>query len=371
MGGGVADPVAPEPILVVGSMGSGSTLLRLMLDSHPNIAIPGETGFLRLVLAHTHIPYWALGDQWYGNLGMTEDDLFGRMREFYGAMFADLAAANGKSRWGDKTPFHVWHLQLAARLFPNCRIVGIVRHPGAVTASLRKRFRYDVTRASRHWERTTKQLVMASMELGGRCAVIRYEDLVRSPEPVMRAVLDHVGEPWSADVLTHHVVQAAGGAQLESQGFTRVDRPLDPTQLTQWESLLRDRDRLELTDLTPLASFLGYDVTRTFPLPDFAEPPAVLMTGVDLAARRESRPSGVDWSQWPTPTLGNAPLLPGDPAWADSTVDADPANSGGVASRARRGAVSMARRALPPAVRGRIHRARREHPSIDRLIGPR
>jgi hypothetical protein len=188
---------------------------------------------------------------------------------------------------------------------------------------------------------------------------------------MMRAVLDHLGEPWSADVLTHHEVQAAGGAPLESQGFTRVDRPLDPTRLTQWESLLRKRDRVELTDLTPLASFLGYDVARTFPLPDFAEPPRLLLTGVDLATRRESRPSGVDWSTWPTPTIGNAPLLPGDPAWADSTLDTDAATVGGVGSRIRRRGVSLVRRVLPPALRTRIHRARREHASIDRLIGPR
>ena len=48
-----------------------------------------------------------------------------------------------------------------------------------MTGSLRKRFRYDVTRASRHWERTTKQLVMASMELGERCAVFGERDCMK------------------------------------------------------------------------------------------------------------------------------------------------------------------------------------------------
>jgi hypothetical protein len=370
MGDGAADRAVPGPIFVVGSMGSGSTLLRLMLDSHPAISIPGETGFLRLVLANTHIPYWQLGDQWYGNLGMTEADLLARLREFYGAMFADYAAAKGKSRWGDKTPFHVWHLQLAARLFPDCRIVGIVRHPGAVTASLRKRFRYDVHRAAQHWERTTKQLVMASMELGERCAVVRYEDLVCTPEPVMRAVLEHVGEPWSPDVLTHHEIQAIDGAPLESQGFTRVDRPLDPARLSWWETRLSDEGHRELAAIAPLAGFLGYDVARTFPLGALAEPPRPLVTGVELAARRRSRPSGVDWKQWPVPTLGNAPLLPGDPVAIATEADR-PAPQRGAAARARRQLSVVARQVLPERARLRIHQARRDHPSIDRLVGPR
>ena len=370
MANGAADPAASGPIFVVGSMGSGSTLLRLMLDSHPNIAIPGETGFLRLVLAHTHIPYWRLGDQWYGNLGMSETDLFARLREFYGSMFTDAAAARGKTRWGDKTPFHVWHLQLAAQVFPDCRVIGIVRHPGAVVASLRKRFRYDAQRATEHWESTTKQLVMSAMELGERCALIRYEDLVCTPEPVLRAVLAHVGEPWSPDVLTHHEVQVVEGAPLESEGFTRVDRPLDPARLSWWETRLSDRARSELGTVAPLASFLGYDVTRTFPLGDITDPPSPLVTGQHLAARRRTRPGGVDWSRWPVPTLGNAPLLPGEePAVAPERERAAP--SGGAASRARKRAIAMTRRVLPEQSRLRLQQLRRDHPAIDRLVGPR
>ena len=33
------------PVFIVGTMRSGSTLLRLILDSHPNIAIAPETAF--------------------------------------------------------------------------------------------------------------------------------------------------------------------------------------------------------------------------------------------------------------------------------------------------------------------------------------
>jgi hypothetical protein len=185
----------------------------------------------------------------------------------------------------------------------------------------------------------------------------------------MRCVLDHVGEPWSPDVLTHHEIQASGDIPLESQGFTRVDRPLDPTQLAQWESLLRDDDRRRLADVAPLASFLGYDVERTFPLADLADPARPLVTGDDLAARRAVRPSGVDWNRWPTPTLGNAPLLAGDAASAAAGEPDVAGPSGGL--RARRRAASLVRRVVPMPVRLRIHRARREHAAIDRLIGPR
>ena len=34
--------------VIVGAPGSGTTLLRFMLDAHPDLAIPPETGFLTL-----------------------------------------------------------------------------------------------------------------------------------------------------------------------------------------------------------------------------------------------------------------------------------------------------------------------------------
>ena len=59
----------PAPVFVVGSMRSGSTMLRLMLDSHPRIAIPSETGFMGAAAATHRIPDWTFGDGWYERLG--------------------------------------------------------------------------------------------------------------------------------------------------------------------------------------------------------------------------------------------------------------------------------------------------------------
>ena len=41
----LATKISPMPI-IVGSPRSGTTLLRFMLDAHPDLAIPPETGFL-------------------------------------------------------------------------------------------------------------------------------------------------------------------------------------------------------------------------------------------------------------------------------------------------------------------------------------
>ena len=61
--------------MVIGSMGSGTTLLRLMLDSHPNIMIAQETGFLRAAQAQYFIPFWKFGGEWLSRIGMEEPEL--------------------------------------------------------------------------------------------------------------------------------------------------------------------------------------------------------------------------------------------------------------------------------------------------------
>ena len=123
-------------------MRSGSTMLRLILDSHPRLAVGAETGFMGALLAAKAIPSWKHGRDWYRRIDWSEEEFDARLRDFYGGMFERYAAAQGKPRWGEKTPFHTEHIEAMAHFFPTSVFVGIVRHPGAVAASLRKNFHY-------------------------------------------------------------------------------------------------------------------------------------------------------------------------------------------------------------------------------------
>ncbi|HVT21282.1 MAG TPA: sulfotransferase [Mycobacteriales bacterium] len=299
---------SPGPVFIVGSNGSGSTLLRLMLDSHPNIAIPEETGFLRLAAMHRWVPYWKLGGEWYGNLGLTEDQLTTELAGFYGGLFSSYAVSRGKQRWGDKTPFHVWHLELARRMYPTATFVGIVRHPGGVVASLQRRFSRSRRASIRHWMRSNRQLLVAGAGLGDRFVLVRYEDLVAEPEPVMRALLARLGEAWSPAVLAHHEVQPA----RRSTGFTRTDRAVDTSSVARWEDDLPAAARARVAARTgPLARFLGYDPARSEPTePLGTESP--ILTGTELADRQRTRGQGLDW-QPPRPRAEDRVLRPPSP----------------------------------------------------------
>src|SRR3954468_11334141 len=84
------------PIFIMGSMGTGSTLLRLGLDSHDSIAIPPETGFMRAYNAHRFVPFKWTGRNWAKRMGWSDDELDSELREFYNRIFMRYVETHGK-----------------------------------------------------------------------------------------------------------------------------------------------------------------------------------------------------------------------------------------------------------------------------------
>ena len=206
-------------------------------------------------------------------------------------MFHRYAAEQGKSRWGEKTPFHTAHMEQMGRIFPDAAFVGIVRHPGAVASSLRRRFHYGFAEAVAYWSDTNRDLLRGGIALGDRFALCRYEDLVQEGEPVLRRLLAVLGEPWAAEVTEHHRVQREKGAPRTVEGSTVTSDPVDPTRADAWFSTVDGEDRRELRGVGTLAAFLGYDADPSgsgpTPLPWDR---AGIATGTDLARRRLDAP---------------------------------------------------------------------------------
>lgn len=298
------------PIFVVGPAGSGTTLMRLILDSHDDIAIAQETGFARALLANEHVPFWEFGAEWYGRLGLGRDDLEKELGAFYGGLFSRFAASQGATRWGDKTPFHLWHLPLLARVFPDAQFIGMARHPGATAHSTRRRMRHPWDDSLRYWARDTVEMLAEGAALGERFVLCRYEDLVTRPEPVLRELFEWLGEPWSDQLLSFHEVHRTRGTAAEVEGATRSDKPIDPSRIGAWaEALDADRfARLRRGRVGRLARLLGYRADRPVPGQSWGTTAdSILLTGSQLTRLMSDRP-GVDWERRPRPSFANRAL---------------------------------------------------------------
>jgi hypothetical protein len=346
-----------NPIFLVGAMRSGTTLVRLVLDSHENIAIPQETGFMRLVQAQKFTPFWKWGDDWHEHLGLSERDLDDELRDFYGRLFARHARTQGKSRWGEKTPWHVWHVEQMARMWPHAVFVGVVRHPGGTVGSLTTSWKsFTVPRAIRLWQRTNLELVRQATLLGDRFVLLRYEDVLQSPEGTLRELLDWLGEPWSARVLAHHEVQQERGGPSQVEGRTRSDRPIDVSRLTTWATAMSPADLRRVRRGTEtLARFLGYsfdDVAALEPLVRSGEARTHVVTGTEVGVRAEhwAEPLGLDSP--PVAPLADRRYDPGQLTLqrARPRVPAKARSVGGQATRRPRDLRKRTRRRVRPVI---------------------
>jgi hypothetical protein len=295
------------PVFIVGSMRSGSTMLRLILDSHPRIAIGAETGFMGGLLANRRIPGWKHGAEWFGRLGWTEPELDARLREFYSGMFERHARAQGKARWGDKTPFHTTHMDVMGQVFPDADFVGIVRHAGAVASSLHRSFHYAFDEAVAYWCDVNRQMLLAAGELGDRFTLCRYEDLVGDSEGVLRELMPAIGEDFDDALLRHHEVQRERGAPKLTDGSTSSRDPIDARRAERWADEVTDSQRAALAAAARLGRVFGYTTTGTDPFP--AGTQQLTATGKELAARCADDPGVLDRSG---PTVQLA--LDADPA---------------------------------------------------------
>ena len=152
------------PIFIVGAPRSGTTLLQYILRSHPRISLPtGESHFfiplyrnvrnygdlskrenIRLVLeAMYQQSADFLDTDLHGltfNIGKLTDEFYAErrfsMQSIIAGLFEKNAAMEGKTRWGDKTPYYVLHIPKLLEWFPNGQIIHLIRDGRDVALSL-------------------------------------------------------------------------------------------------------------------------------------------------------------------------------------------------------------------------------------------
>jgi hypothetical protein len=188
------------PIFIVGCQRSGTTLLRLMLDSHSRISCGPETGLLSdLAALHKR------NAGYLRNYGLPDQYWDAKFAQFFDSFKAEYAAMKGKARWADKTPKYALSLDYILRLFPSCQIIHMIRDGRDVVASHRDRWGYwSAIKATVKWPRYIQAARATGAQLGSqRYTEVRYEDLVRDPESTLRTILEFLHEPWDAGVLEH------------------------------------------------------------------------------------------------------------------------------------------------------------------------
>lgn len=283
-----------SPVFVVGCGRSGTTLLRKMIDAHPEIAIPRESHFIYKIARQQALGRWpgdlsAPGawdhlvdyltrtpdlDRWDLDRGRLRDRL-GALRErthataFQAVFEANLDESAGQ-RWGDKTPQHVQYMLVLDRLYPGAQFVHIIRDGRDVALSLLRKEGWGPRRmgeAGYYWAWLVLSGIVAGGALGpDRYYQLHYEDLVADPEPTLGALTRWLGHDYSDEMLTYYA-SAGGRRPTEARprrpagGAHPTSRPPDPAHIQKWRREMEAGDLRSISrQAGGLLAWLGYEV---------------------------------------------------------------------------------------------------------------
>jgi Sulfotransferase family len=269
-------PFPPMPF-IVGTGRCGTTLLRMMLDAHPDLAIPPETHFIPALARAFQDPSKQLDDflelvvsfhtwQDFGiDVGALREALSSpgpfslthALRTFY-RLYAEKF---GKPRWGDKTPMYFADMSLVQRLIPEARFIHLIRDGRDVALSIKDLWfgPNSIHEVAGWWVSRINQ-ARNQVDALPWYIEVRYEDLVRDTEDVLRRICAFIDVPWNPIVLDYHERAAERLAELRRDApthdrsgilraedrvgiFSLVLKPPQADRLERWRTEMTRADR--------------------------------------------------------------------------------------------------------------------------------
>lgn len=272
-------PGPSPPLIVLGVRRSGTTLLRVMLDRNPSLAVPDESYFVpQLARRHRGIVDAAAFTDDLRRLptlvewDLSPDSVAARLRsgmttgEAIAAVFEAYAEARGKNRWGDKTPLYMQYLPLLEALFPTALFVHLVRDgrdaalsylavPGGIMTTGWGHPR-DAAGFACQWATEVGAARALGRRVGDRYLEVRYETLVAAPAEELRRVCGFAGLAYDEAMLGY--VGETDSARKEHQ--QRLNEP-PRVGVRDWRTEMPGPDREAFEAVAGDLLFdLGYEV---------------------------------------------------------------------------------------------------------------
>lgn len=282
-----------RPIIVMGCPRSGTTLLQVMLHGHPRIAIPPENRFvlpayrkrrdfgdLRKTANRRKFGKWITKSKKhkFEDFGLDPDEVIERVAASpptIGSGLAEVLQAYAdrfdKPRWGDKRPMYALHIDIIRKLFPQAKLVSIVRDGRDCVASLKEMswYKHDLYYAATTWALSVDATHRAARKLGpDTFHEMSYERLVADPEPELRKLCAFLGEDYDP-AMANSAETAAVAVPDRKDHHALTHQPVTQERVESW------RERLDPWEISLCETTFGDRLRRYGYEPSGASSPGV------------------------------------------------------------------------------------------------
>jgi amino acid adenylation domain-containing protein len=279
-------------IVILGCPRSGTTLLRKLLDSHPNIACPGETcvlsgaaRFLRSEVVSDGLEFGVLNGLAFA--GFKPQETLDRLRKFTFSFHNDYARMQGKTRWAEKTAVDVFYLSEIEELCADhVQYICVVRHGLDVACSIRefsdrghtylaelheyvREYPRPLEAFAHAWVDATESLLDFQARHADNALVVSYESLIRDPDVEGNRLFKFLGEEWQESIPQ----QALGNSDSHGMGDWKASSStsINTGSINRWRSLPPGVITRLAEICNPTLKRCGYEPIRLQPKQDQAE----------------------------------------------------------------------------------------------------
>lgn len=232
-----------DHIFIFGAPRSGTTLMKLILGTHPNLASPGyETGFFtRKKILNNLINYDSNPQNNSVNqLRKESQDII----QFFDAYAQQVCEENQRKRFVEKTPSHVLRINFLIKHFTNSQFINMFRdgrdcycsarhHPNVKQGS-------DLVRYAKYW----KKCVTARLEMRNHPRVIdiKYEELVNNPEEVVKEMMEFLNEQYNAKQLSPFRHSKNSIMSSKREEFSKLSKPINSSSVSRFQKELSQKE---------------------------------------------------------------------------------------------------------------------------------
>lgn len=207
-------PGPGDPVFVLCMGRSGSTLLRFILDGHPDLACPPETSLPalcgQLAVVWSLIEGAPLAQERGDTPPEIPDAAITGIRQQIDLMFKSYLARRGKNRFCDKSLSSARFADLLLRVYPRAKFICLYRHPMDMIGSGIEAcpwglsgYGFDhyvgaspgniVLALARYWLDNASMIMAVEEKYPDHCYRVRYEDLVAEPEETAAEIYRFLG----------------------------------------------------------------------------------------------------------------------------------------------------------------------------------